>query len=275
MLSEKRFFHLRKSAATLCIALSVALFSPPILYPAAERFYAREIEQYVAEDKVYLLENIQQNITRPSEKTVVDALLCESGPEAIELFQKQLNDYPDPLLDSLSTARIAAYNQALGGTLPLPKLSQPLPSTKSTLAEVQDSTKQQVAHIAEKPEPETRTPPPLFQEKATQERADSLTTLPNKSTLPLSHSLAENLKKTSTIVKKEGFTLQFGSFASKENAEILTRKIFLYEPTITVQQGDLYKVILKNNYASKEEAEALMKKLPFIAIIVSAEGDPR
>ena len=84
MLSEKRLFHLHKSVATFCIALFVTFFSPHILYPATEQSYTREIELYVAEDKVYLLENIRQNITRPSEKTVVDALLCESGPEALE-----------------------------------------------------------------------------------------------------------------------------------------------------------------------------------------------
>ncbi len=195
MLSEKRLFHLRKSVSTLCIALSIALFSPPLNSPADERSYAREIEQYVDEDKVYLLENIRQNITRPSEKTVVDALLCESGPEAIELFQKQLKEYPDPLLDTLSSARIAAYSMALYGNTMPPKLSRPLQQAKHKPAEVPDTTKQQLARIAihpkretvaslvplpEKPKSDSLPPAPPLQKKPKLETVVSLKPLPEK-----------------------------------------------------------------------------------------------
>jgi len=259
MLSEKRLFHLRKSLATLCIALSIALFSPPIHSQAVERSYAREIEQYVDEDKVYLLENIRQNITRPSEKTVVDALLCESGPEAIELFQKQLKEYPDPLLDPLSAARIAAYSMALYGNTMPPKLSQPLQQAKHKPAEVQDTTKQQIARIAIKPKRETIASLDILLEKQKE----------NPVSRPA--QLSEKSKKEPAAVKMNGCTLQFGSFASKENAEILARKVSLFEPAKTIQQGRFYKVILKRNYASKEEAADIVKKMPFIAIIVPAK----
>jgi cell division protein FtsN len=241
MLSEKRLFRLRTSIASLCIALSVALFSSPMLHCAQEHSYAPEIQQYVGEDKVYLLENIRQNITRPSEKIVVDALLCESGPQAIELFKKQLRDYPDPLLDQLSTSRIAAYNRALERTAPLPKLSRPLPPAKPGLADVQ----------------ETVTPPlPILPEK------------PRLTRVLLPAPLPETSRQESTRTKKSGFTLQFGSFANKENADVLADKISVYEAAKTIQQGDLFKVRLRNTYTSREEAADRKNQLPFSAIVV-------
>ena len=353
MLSEKRLFHLRKSATTLCIVLSIALSSPPILSSAAERSYAREIGQYVDEDKVYLLENIRQNITLPSERTVVDALLCESGPEAIELFQKQLKEYPDPLLNTLSAARIAAYSRALYGTITPPKLSRPLPQAKPKLAEVQDTTKQQLTRIGkkqknetvaslkplpekskrdslppapalskkaksetvaslkplpekpkrdslppapalpkkaksetiaslkplqEKPKRDSLPPAPALQKKAKSETIASLKPLqekPKQNTVPLPANLQEGSKQEATVVKNSGFTLQFGNFASKENAEALAQKVSLYEPAKTIQQGEFYKVISKNNYTSKEDVVDIVKKIPFIAVIVPAKVERR
>ena len=263
MLSEKRLFRLRKSAASLCIALSVTFFSPPVLHCAEERSYAHDIQQYVDEDKVYLLENIRQNITRPSEKTVVEALLCESGPQAIELFKKQLREYPDPVLDQLSTSRIAAYSLALERTAPLPKLSRPLPQAKPSLTNIQDTTKQQIALIPEKPKPEMLNPPlPHSPEK------------PKQNTVSLPVPLTVRSKQEVTITKKSGFTLQFGSFTNKENADILTKKISVYEPAKTIQQADLYKVLLKKNYDSRQEATDMLNRMPFSAIVIQENEVP-
>jgi SPOR domain len=276
MLSEKRLFHLRKSVATFYIALFVTFFSPHILYPATEHSYAREIELYVAEDKVYLLENIRQNITRPSERTVVDALLCESGPEAIELFRKQLKDYPDPVLNKISTARIAAYSQALNGTAPLPKLSLPLPPAKPNLAEKEENAQQGRLIIAEKPKRDALPPPLPLSEKPKRESVASVIPLQKKSipkNISLKAHLPDRLKQEATVTKIIGFTLQFGSFAHKENAEVLAEKVSLYKPAKAIQQGEFYKVLLKKNYASKEDVAALVKELPFIAIIVPVKEE--
>jgi cell division septation protein DedD len=240
MLSEKRLSRLRKSAVSLCFALSVSLSSPPMLHSAEERSYALTIQKYVNEDKVYLLENIQQNITIPSEKIVVYALLCESGPQAIDLFKKQLRDYPNPLLDQLSTSRIAAYNLALNSTAPLPKLSRPLLPAKPTVTAVEDSTKQKPA-----------------------------------STTNLTSALPDRSKQETSIANKGGFTLQFGIFANKENADALVNKISVYEQAKTIQQGVLFKVRLIKAYASKEDAVNLAKELPFKAIIVPDIEAPR
>lgn len=282
MLSEKRLFHLGKSVATLCIALFVTLLSPQILYTATDHSYAREIELYVAEDKVYLLENIRQNITRPAEKMVVDALLCESGPEAIELFRKQLKDYPDPVLNKLSTARIAAYTQALNGTAPLPKLSQPLPQQKPLLAEGKEGEKQEIATVAEKPKREAlplaekpkrdTLPPPIpVAEKPKQKALTSEIPLQKKSirkSVSLKPPLPVKSKQEETDAKTIGFTLQFGSFKNKENAEALAQKVSLFKPAKATQEGEFYKVLLKHYYTSKDEIAALVRELPFIATIV-------
>ena len=77
------------------------------------------------------------------------------------------------------------------------------------------------------------------------------------------------------MVRKGSFSLQFGSFANKESADALASKISVYEPAQTIQQGELYKVLLKENYASREEAGDMVKKLPFTAIIVPANEAQR
>lgn len=80
---------------------------------AAETSYASTIIQYVKEDKVLLLEKIRGQLTKPSEKLVVQALLTEDGPQAAALYREQLNNYPDPKLDPISRARLKAYEQAV------------------------------------------------------------------------------------------------------------------------------------------------------------------
>lgn len=90
----------------------------PAPSPAAEQItdYRALILQYVEQDKVYLLENLRSRVTNKSALTVIDALLTEDGPQAARLFRKQLQDYPDPALDSLSKARLTAYQSALSST---------------------------------------------------------------------------------------------------------------------------------------------------------------
>ena len=74
---------------------------------------------------------------------------------------------------------------------------------------------------------------------------------PKQNTVSLPVPLTVRSKQEVTITKKSGFTLQFGSFTNKENADILTKKISVYEPAKTIQQADLYKVLLKKNYDSR------------------------
>jgi len=97
------------------LVLFICLLFPPALSVAVERqnAFSAQILQYVEQDKVYLLENLRSRVTKNSEKTVINALLTEDGPEAARLFRKQLLDYPDASLDSLSKARLTAYQQSI------------------------------------------------------------------------------------------------------------------------------------------------------------------
>jgi hypothetical protein len=236
MLSDKMMFHFRKNATPLFALLTVALFSPSIMHAAEERSYAQEIRQYVAEDKVYLLENIRQKVTRPSEKTVLDALFSEDGPQAMYLYRKQLRDYPDPALDQLSTSRIASYNQALNSTAPLPKLSEPVPSPKPRFASLED----EIIKPSSSPRPAA----------------------PVSSSVPVK-------QKTNTPVSAAS-AVQFGSFGKRQNAEALAKKISVYEPVIIIPHNGMHKVRLKNTFTSEREAIAAAKKLPFISVVVPA-----
>ena len=236
MIAENTICLFRKSITSLCVALSAILFFPMVLHAAGEHSYAQEIRQYVAEDKVYLLENIRQKVTIPSEKTVVEALLSEDGPQALSLYRKQLTQYPDPLLDQLSTSRIAACTQALESNAPPPKLSvAPPAAAKPHVSELLDSAKNSVKPLVKSPLPSPATPKPV---------------------------------KKST--GQESFTLQFGSFENRQNAETLAKKISSHAPVDIVLQGDRHKVQLKQNYASKNDAAAAAKELPFDAFVVPA-----
>ena len=235
MLSDKMILLIRKIAAPLSVALSVAFFCPPVLHSAGEQSYAREILRYAAEDKVYLLENLRQKVALPSEKLVLEALLSEDGPQAVSLYQKQLALYPDPALDQVSRSRIAAYSLAMENQAPVPPL-----------VAKQDTTK----HL-----PASRI-----------KKSEKKVSIPEKTT-PVQPRVKVTKQETNSAEQKS-FTVRFGSFKSRENAEALAKKISSYAATETIQQGELYRVQLKNNYDSKQEAEAAAKKLPFAALVI-------
>ena len=233
MFSVKAIHIIGKKTLPLSVALSIALFHPTVLHAGDEHSYAQEIERDVAEDKVYLLENIRQKVTIPSEKTVLEALLCEDGPQAIILFQKQLREYPDPAIDKLSTSRIAAYNVALDNSASLPKQSIRRSSAKQQLSVVKaDTTK----HLS---------------------KTSSNTALPSD---------VQNDEKI--VAGPTTSTLQFGCFESRKNAETLAKEIAQHAPVEIVQKGQMYKVQLKTHYPSNEEATTAAKKLPVKSIVV-------
>jgi len=242
MFSEKATHLIRNKTVTLSLALSAVLFCPRVLHASEERSYAQEIEQDIAEDKVYLLENIRQKVTIPSEKTLMEALLSEDGPQAIALYRKQLREYPDPLLDKLSSSRIAAYTVAFDSSVPIPKH---LASASPSLVAKGDSTNSSSRH-------------------RTNEHQPSLL----KRRLNAPQPSSEELKQEKVVAGPTTSTLQFGSFESQRNAQILAKKIFRYAPVEIIRKGQIYKVQLKKNYASKEDAAADAKKMPIKAIVV-------
>jgi len=285
MFSDTTISLIRKRTAEIFLAASVALFSPQVLNASDEHSYAQEIQQDIAEDKVYLLENIRQNVTIPSEKTIVDALLTEDAPQAVMLFQKQLREYPDPALDQLSTSRIAAYNLALNRSTSSPKSSISSSSRKQRPAVVKADTTQQSSL------PQLNDALPSAQRQHATVIKDSTKysskTRPNarrtaiiktdstryssrqrpKVTLPAS----EKSKEEKIVEGPATSTLQFGSFESRKNAEILAKKISYNAAVEIVQKGQTYKVKLKTHYRSSEEAEAAAKRLPVNSIVVPSK----
>jgi septal ring-binding cell division protein DamX len=233
------------------------LLFPALLHAAESTSYAPQIRQYVDEDKVYLLENIRQKVTRPSEQTVIEALLSEDGPQSISLYKKQLREYPDPAVDPLSSSRIAAYNLALESSAPLPGRSVPSTSPKLITLAVQDSTKQSAA-------PQIRTTSPSRPQPAAADDTTKQAAAPR----PKTASVSATLKQEKNITGPETCTLQFGSFSNRENAETLAKQISGYAPAEIILHGGMHKVQLKRNYASNEDAAAAAKKLPFSSIVV-------
>ncbi|TLU51469.1 MAG: hypothetical protein FDX12_05985 [Chlorobium sp.] len=282
MFYDKTICLIGKKMAGFSVVLSLVLCSSSVLHAADERSYAQDIQRDVAEDKVYLLENIRQKVTIPSEKTIVEALLSEDGPQAILLFQKQLSEFPDPALDKLSASRIAAYNLALGRPAPFPKASTPSITTKPQPAVVEDENMK----LSSKPQPETQRPsakpkampavgdtskqvdkPRLLRSRPSVSRVDTTkqASKPRIKSAPPSSDISKEEK----IVAAPGTsTLQFGSFESRHNAETLAKEVSQYASVEIVQKGQIYKVLLKKHFASKDEAAAEAKKLPIKPIVV-------
>jgi len=239
-----------------CVALLALLLLPTALYALDNASYAQEIRKYVDEDKVYLLENIRQKVTRKSEQIVIEALLSEDGPQAFALYRKQLREYPDPAIDPLSSSRIAAYNLVKLSPPAEPELSASLPIPRKLSPELPDSTKQSVT---------PRTGVPAQPKTAgTKDTTKAITALRAKA---LGASLTAP-KEIKSMTGTGTCTLQFGSFSNKENAETLAGKMAGKLPVEIVLQGRMHKVQLKTNYTSHEEAIAAAKKLPFDSIVV-------
>ncbi|NTU44382.1 MAG: SPOR domain-containing protein [Chlorobiaceae bacterium] len=244
-----------------CVALLALLLLPTVLYALDNVSYAQEIRKYVDEDKVYLLENIRQKVTRKSEQIVIEAILSEDGPQAFALYRKQLREYPDPAIDPLSSSRIAAYNLLVKLSPPAePELSASLPIPRKLTPELPDTTKQSVT-------PRIGSGAPAQPKTAgAKDTTKSITALRAKA-LGASLTAPKEIKNM-TGTGTGTCTLQFGSFSNRENAETLLGKMAGKLPVEIVLQGRMHKVQLKTNYTSHEEAIAAAKKLPFDSIVV-------
>lgn len=226
--------HSFHSLAKKFILILPAVFCMlPGALDAAPVSYAPQILLYVNEDKVYLLENIRKNATIPSEKLVLDALLTEDGPQAAYLYRKQLSDYPDPSLDDISRSRLSSFqfalNQSLAFPEAVPKITAPPPSGK----------------------PATRTEP---NEKP----------VPVKPSAKAPSPAPEPKPAAATGI----YTLQFGSFGTRANAEKLASELSRYGPVSIIQDGGMNKVRLQKTWRTQEEAEQAGSSIPFGSIAV-------
>jgi len=210
--------------------LPAVLLIPQMVSGAARVSYTPQILQHVHEDKVYLLESLRKNLTIPSEKLVVDALLSEDGPQAAYLYRKQLADYPDPTLDEISRSRLSSYQFALNQPLAFPEV---VPQMTAPPAPGRPS-----GSVPEKPETAKQTPPPP----------------PAERPVP--------------VPEAGSYTLQFGSFGSRDNAEKLVSRLSGYGPVTIIQQGGMHKVRLQKTWRTEEDAKNAGSSIPFSSIPV-------
>jgi len=208
---------------------------------AAQTSYAPQILQYVREDKVYLLENIRKNLSIPSEKLLVDALLSEDGPQAVYLYRKQLAEYPDPSLDAISTSRLSSFQFVLNQPLAFAEIVPPAVSTpaQKTPSQPQVVTPQAVTQI-----------PVIKQPQQLKESAPR----------PLP---AEQPDSTGNI-----FTLQFGSFGNRTNAEKLAMQLSAYGEISIIHNDGMHKVRLKKTWQSENQAMEAGRAIPFTSVAV-------
>jgi cell division protein FtsN len=228
--------------------------------------YAPQIAQYVKEDKVYLLEKIRRQITKPSEKLLVQALLSEDGPEAAGLYRKQLSEHPDPAVDPISQARLEAYEQAVTTTPDLPVM----PRRKSALPAFPDTTQQKKASPLALPsgKPDSSTGRRTALPAVTRETPAVTKTIPAKkadSTLPV-----QKLQPVKAAVQPAtgNFTLQFGSFDNAANATQLCNQISQTAPASVQNINSIYKVRLKRTFTTRQEATAFARTLPVESFVV-------
>jgi hypothetical protein len=251
--------------------------------------YASEIVRDVREDKVYLLENIRHKVTKPSEKTLVDALLSEDGPKAASLYRKQLSEYPDPQLDDISRSRLAAYDRTMTATAKPVTISQKPAAPTSAIsspasaAKRPDTVSRQVAApVAARPAapapaataPAATAPPASVtarkpdtvekQPKAPAAKPASATDSPSASTARVTLPAAPKPASGGGA-----FTLQFGSFDSVANAEQLAAQLSSSSPAKVVEVNGVYKVRLRKTFATREEASVFRRTLPYESFVVT------
>jgi len=233
----------------------------PCRQPAAmadEASYAFEIVQYVQEDKVYLLEKIRQQITKPSEQILVEALLSEDGPKAASLYRKQLAEYPDPQLDPVSRSRLAAFEQARSITPGLPVMPAKASSGSRPPVMATGSRPTPSSPPASKPDSSFRRLPEKPVMNQTARKVDT-----TRTALPV-----PSRPQAAAAAPGAGFTLQFGSFDSITNADQLSAQLSATAPASVQQINGIYKVRLKRSFATRQEAAAYARSLPIESFVV-------
>jgi cell division protein FtsN len=241
---------------------------------AAKASYASEILKDVREDKVYLLENIRRKVTKPSEKTLIEALLTEDGPKAASLYRKQLSKYPDPELDPVSRERLAAYDRAAGSTS-RPVMNAPKqPAQASPVAVVPapattGRTPDSVARLATAPSVKKADSVARMAKPPVQKSAPAATT-PAASQTPANTAKSPSPTAPGPVAAGS-YTLQFGSFDSVSNADQLAAQLAQSSPATVVEVNGVYKVRLKRSFASREEASKFGHTLPIESFVVNVK----
>jgi cell division protein FtsN len=290
----------RRTLLTLTLLITCLFFSGQrTTAVAADYSHASKILQYVREDKVYLLEKIRHQITKPSEKLVVEALLSEDGPKAASLYKKQLAEHPDPLIDPISRSRLAAFEKAVATTA-APSVIQSKSAPASRQAPIATAANQAQTPAASRPDSAARklSAAPASRPTASAKTASAPSAKPAASNVPAPASKPDSASRSTTqsaatktppaekqatiparqqapapakTAASSGFTLQFGSFDSVANANQLASQLSASAPATVQQINGIYKVRLKNIFATREEAAAFARTLPIESFVVTIQ----
>lgn len=199
--------------------------------------FTKEILQYANDGNRRALEALRAQALNEEEKLIVNALLEIDGAVAARTYQSLIAKNPSSPFVRLADSRLREYNLAVGGgyasTASVPTVPEPKP-------------------IESKPtEPKPAEPKASEPKPAEQQLSDILPKpVPNKSA-------------SSGLIR---FTIQFGSFFSRAQAETMQKQLRSKVTTRIVELSDdsgrtAYKVRSESFYNSKSEATDAAKKL--------------
>ncbi len=220
------------------IALGLLLASELSAQP-----FTKDIVQAANSGNRRALELIRQQALNEEEKLMVNALLQLDGAVAAKLYQSLIAKNPSSPFVRLADSRLREYNLAVGGGYATP------------------------APVALPPEPKPVEPKPIEPKPTAPQPTEPKPIEPTK---PVEQQLSDILPKpvpnkaaSSGLIR---FTIQFGSFFSRSQAETLQKQLRSKVATRIVELMDdsgrtAYKVRSETFYDSKSEATSAAKKL--------------
>jgi cell division septation protein DedD len=204
--------------------------------------FTKEIVQAANEGNRRALESLRQYALNEEEKLMVDALLQLDGAVAAKMYQSLIAKNPSSPFVRLADSRLREYNLAVGGGYASASPIVPLPEPKPI----------ETKPIEPKPiEPKPSESKPIETKPAELQLSDILPKpVPNKAA-------------SSGLIR---FTIQFGSFSSRAQAETLQKQLRSKVATRIVELIDdsgrtAYKVRSESFYDSKSDATSAAKKL--------------
>ena len=205
--------------------------------------FTKEIVQAATDGNRRALESLRQQTLNEEEKLIVDALLHLDGAVAAKMYQSLIAKNPSSPFVRLADSRLREYNLAVGGGYAT------------------------TAPIAPSPEPKPVEPKPIEPKLTTPQPTAPKPMEPTKPAEPqLSDILPKPVPNKTASSGLIRFTIQFGSFFSRSQAETLQKQLRSKVATRIVELMDdsgrtAYKVRSESFYESKSEATSAAKKL--------------
>ena len=205
--------------------------------------FTKEIVQAATDGNRRALESLRQQTLNEEEKLIVDALLHLDGAVAAKMYQSLIAKNPSSPFVRLADSRLREYNLAVGGGYAT------------------------TAPIAPSPEPKPVEPKPIEPKLTTPQPTAPKPMEPTKPAEPqLSDILPKPVPNKTASSGLLRFTIQFGSFFSRSQAETLQKQLRSKVATRIVELMDdsgrtAYKVRSESFYESKSEATSAAKKL--------------